>query len=148
MTSWHQKNTVRSKTLLEGLHSRASFLVLRYILNQNGRHDCLLAYTSKHKLLLTRLHLMSFIYTTLILHLLFSVQLFESMRAGMGAKGELNLFIPEYMGFKYYYYLLGCMGGEMHVLMWHSQTFLWTCTLQHKLDLKGLSNFTSKSESI
>lgn len=66
---------------------------------------------ARHKFLLTRLH------TTLIPHLLFSVQLFDSMRAGMGAKRELNLFVPEYMGFKYYYYLLGCMGGEMHVLM-------------------------------
>lgn len=44
MTSWHQKNTVLSKTPLRRLHS---ILVLRYILNQNGRHGCLLAYTSK-----------------------------------------------------------------------------------------------------
>lgn len=56
-------------------------------------------------------------------HLPFSAHLFDSRRGGMGAKGKLNLFIPEYLGLKYCY-LLGCMGGEMHVLMSHSHTHL------------------------
>ena len=38
------ENTVLSKIPLKGLYS---ILVLRYTLNQNGRHGCLLAYTSK-----------------------------------------------------------------------------------------------------
>lgn len=137
------ENNVLSKIPLKGLYS---ILVSRYILNQNGRHGCLLAYTSK-KLTSADQAKLQFIYKVLTPYLPFSAHLFCRVRGGMRAKGELNLFIPEYLGLKYYG-LLGCMGGELDVLLSCSHTIFWACTLHHKLDFKDLTKFTSKSTQI
>ena len=59
---------------------------------------------------------MQFIYKALTPYLPFSVHLFCSVPGGMGAKGELNLLIPEYLGLKYYGFL-GCTAGELDVLV-------------------------------